>query len=229
MHLFGLWCKVVGGGPPLTIVHVFDYPYEGEDSFVQNALQDFEEVKQVKKQAYLSNVHVYTGTRFVFCHLKFTPPRVLIINGVVCRLWYCGQSLVCNLCGRQGHKSAVCPDKDKCRRCGKTGHFARNGRDLCSLRDEGDVLASDDQGDGNLRTMDPCSSLDATLPPLGDGGVFVSGPLLSGSSDSAEVVVGVVGTSNTHDNSSSTEVVTSVSLFSKPLSEAPLPPKDSSG
>ena len=42
------------------------------------------------------------------------------------RLWYSGQPLVCNLCAVQGHSSANCPNKDKCRKCGKTGQFARN-------------------------------------------------------------------------------------------------------
>ena len=28
VRLFGLWCPILGGGPPVTIVHVFDYPFE---------------------------------------------------------------------------------------------------------------------------------------------------------------------------------------------------------
>ena len=33
---------------------------------------------------------------------------------------------MCNLCAVEGHKSANCPNKDRCRRCHETGHFARN-------------------------------------------------------------------------------------------------------
>ena len=44
----------------------------------------------------------------------------------MCRLWYGGQPLVCNLRAVQGHRSANCPNKDKYRKYGKTGHFARN-------------------------------------------------------------------------------------------------------
>ena len=29
------------------------------------------------------------------------------------------------MCGVQGHKSSACPNKDKGRKCGQTGHFAR--------------------------------------------------------------------------------------------------------
>ena len=28
VRLFGLWCPILGGGPPVTIVHIFDYPFE---------------------------------------------------------------------------------------------------------------------------------------------------------------------------------------------------------
>ena len=34
--------------------------------------------------------------------------------------------LFANLCAVQGHRSANCANMDKCRKCGRTGHFARN-------------------------------------------------------------------------------------------------------
>lgn len=69
--------------------------------------------------------------------LHSTLPRSLTIDGYSCRVWYKGQPLICNLCNIQGHKSAVCPNKDKCRRCGEQGHFARNcSRDLSSSRED---------------------------------------------------------------------------------------------
>ena len=125
VRLFGLWCPILGGGPPVTIVHVFDYPFEEDNSFVSSIFNDFGEVKRVKNQTYLANTSIYMGTRLVSIVLKGTPPRGLMINGYFCRIWYKGQPLICNLCGVQGHKSAACPNKDKCRRCGEVGHFAR--------------------------------------------------------------------------------------------------------
>ena len=176
VHLFGFSCKIIGGGPPVTIIHVFDYPFEEEDSHIESAMADYGFVEHVKKQTclskpsvytgtrlvfmnldftpprylivrgipcrlwfrgqplicnlcgkqtYLSKPSVYTGTRLVFMNLDFTPPRYLIVRGIPCRLWFRGQPLICNLCGKQGHKSADCPDKDKCRRCGQVGHFSR--------------------------------------------------------------------------------------------------------
>ena len=32
--------------------------------------------------------------------------------------------MICNVCAVQGHKSANCPKKDKCRQCGESAHFA---------------------------------------------------------------------------------------------------------
>ena len=121
-----MWCPILGGGPPITIIHVFDYPYEEEDVYVKNVLGDFGSMKRVKKQTYLGKPDVFTGTRLVSVTLDATLPRFITINGYLCRIWYKGQPLICNLCGVQGHKSASCPNKDKCRRCGEEGHFARS-------------------------------------------------------------------------------------------------------
>ena len=125
VRLFGLYCKILGGGPPITIVHLFDYPFEEEDGFISDVFKDFGEVKGVKKQTYLFDRSIYTGTRLVSLVLKGSLPRSLTVDGYLCRVWYKGQPLVCNLCGVQGHKSSACPNRDKCRRCGQSGHFAR--------------------------------------------------------------------------------------------------------
>ena len=127
LYLFGLWCNILGGGPPVTVVNVFDYPYEEDDQIVEDVMDAFGIVKRIKHQTYVSNPKIYTGTRLVSLVLRpgRTLPRFVTINGYICRIWYRGQPLICNLCAVQGHKSANCPNKDKCRRCGESGHFAR--------------------------------------------------------------------------------------------------------
>ena len=90
------------------------------------AFEAYGAVKSVKKQTFLSNQNIFNGTRLVDVVLSGVLPCFLMVDGYLCRLWYRGQPLVCNLCAVQGHRSANCPNKDKCRKCGKSGHFARN-------------------------------------------------------------------------------------------------------
>ena len=125
MYIFGMWCKILGGGPQSTLVHLFDFPFEESDKDIEAAFGSFGAVKNVKKQTYLDST-IYTGTRLVHIIVEHTLPRMLEISGYICRIWYKGQPLVCNLCARQGHKAVNCPNKDKCRRCGESGHFARS-------------------------------------------------------------------------------------------------------
>ena len=125
IRLFGLWCRM-DGGPPATIIHLFDYPYEEDKELVKDFFSQFSFVKSVHNQKYLSKPDIYTGTRLVDLVLNSTPPRTALIGGYMCRVWFKGQPIICNLCNVQGHKSATCPDKDKCRLCKQPGHLARN-------------------------------------------------------------------------------------------------------
>ena len=72
VRLFGLWSPILGGGPPVTIVHVIDYPLEEDNSFVSAIFKEFGDVKKVKNQTYLANNAIYTGTRLVSIVLKGT-------------------------------------------------------------------------------------------------------------------------------------------------------------
>ena len=71
---------------------------------------------------------VATGTRLVSVLLERDPPRNLFIAGTICRLWFRGQPLICNICSERGHKATVCPNKGACFRCKQKGHFARECR-----------------------------------------------------------------------------------------------------
>ena len=125
IRLFGLWCRI-DGGPPTTIIHLFDYPHEEDNDQIHELFETYGLVKNVRRQKYISHPDIFTGTRLVDIILDKAPPRMVSINSYICRTWYRGQPLICNLCGTQGHKSANCPNKDKCRLCGKEGHMARS-------------------------------------------------------------------------------------------------------
>ena len=125
VRLFDMWCRM-DGGPPTTIIHLFDYPYEEDEESVGAFFDTYGTVKSVRCQKYVSHPDVCTGTRLVDLVMKQMPPRMVNIKGYMCRVWFKGQPLVCNLCGGKGHRAADCPNKDKCRLCGSRGHFARN-------------------------------------------------------------------------------------------------------
>ena len=158
-HLFGLWCSILGGGPPITRVHVFDFPFKEDDRYLEVAFEAYGTVKSVKKQTFLSNQNIFNGTRLVDVVLSGVLPRFLMVDGYLCRLWYRGQPLVCNLCAVQGHRSANCPNKDKCRKCGQSGHFARNctsdgsagdSADFPPLASSAEANVSQDSSDSQL-------------------------------------------------------------------------------
>ncbi|KAJ7360263.1 hypothetical protein OS493_016893 [Desmophyllum pertusum] len=44
------WCKIQGGGPPITMLHLFDFPHEGLELSVEQVMRGFGEVVKVKKQ-----------------------------------------------------------------------------------------------------------------------------------------------------------------------------------
>ena len=64
IRLFGLWCRM-DGGPPATIIHLFDYPYEEDEEPVKDFFSQFGFVKSVRNQKYLSKPDIYTGTPLV--------------------------------------------------------------------------------------------------------------------------------------------------------------------
>ena len=48
VQLFDLWSTIQGGGPPPTIVHVFDFPFEGSDDSIKVALKSYGSVKEIR-------------------------------------------------------------------------------------------------------------------------------------------------------------------------------------
>ena len=69
VRLFDMWCRV-DCGPPTTIVHLFDYPYEDPDEHITSFFSDHSVVKGVRYQKYLHNGDIAAGTRLVDIVLK---------------------------------------------------------------------------------------------------------------------------------------------------------------
>lgn len=71
-YLFGLRCSIFGGGPPITRLHVFDFPFEEDDRSLEVTFEAYGAVKSVKKQTFLSNKNIFNGTRLV-CGIMVNP------------------------------------------------------------------------------------------------------------------------------------------------------------
>ena len=147
-----MWCRV-DGGPPTTIVHLFDYPYEDPVEHITSFFSDYGVVKGVRYQKYLHNGDIATGTRLVDIVLKQAPPRLAIINGSTCRIWYRGQPVICNICATVRHKAVSCRYKNKCRLCEQEGHFARNCPNPWGLNVSGD--SSDAPANAGVHSNSP--------------------------------------------------------------------------
>ena len=52
------------------MLHLFDFPHEGLELSVEQVMRGFGEVVKVKKQTYLSDHSISTGTRLVSIQLK---------------------------------------------------------------------------------------------------------------------------------------------------------------
>ena len=79
-YLFGLRCSIFGGGPPITRLHVFDFPFEEDDRSLEVTFEAYGAVKSVKKQTFLSNKNIFNGTRLVDAALSVVLPRFLMVD-----------------------------------------------------------------------------------------------------------------------------------------------------
>lgn len=59
LRLLDLWCRA-DCGPPATIVHVLDYPFQAADGNISGFLAQYSTGKKVRLQKHLSNDQTYT-------------------------------------------------------------------------------------------------------------------------------------------------------------------------
>ena len=118
-------CAVVGGGPKVQNVLIHYYPFEEDNHRLWIALSSFGEVRDIQYQHYPDLCSISTGTRVVKMVRNSPIPRSLDVGGYMCKTWYVGQPVECDIC-QGGHVSKNCPLKGKCRRCLESGHMARD-------------------------------------------------------------------------------------------------------
>ena len=66
-HFFGLWCSILGGGPPITRVHV---PFEEDARSLEVAFEAYGIVKSILKKTFLA-----TKTSLMVPGLSMLPYR----------------------------------------------------------------------------------------------------------------------------------------------------------
>ena len=117
---------------------LFSLPFEEDNISLEVTFDALGTVKSVKKQTYVSHPNVFNGTRLVNVVLSGVLPRFPMVNGYLCRLWYRGQPLVCNLSAVQRHKSANCPIRTNVGEWANRA-FASNCTSVESAGDSGDL------------------------------------------------------------------------------------------
>ena len=91
-------CPVLGVGPRGKNVLVFHFPYEEDVEILKDAMKRFGTVVGVRYQSY-PGVDVHTGTRIVRMIRNGPIPRFLDVGGYLCKVWYRGQPIECDICG----------------------------------------------------------------------------------------------------------------------------------
>ena len=122
-------CKIILPAPPppsYSNVVVFQYPYDMGNDILANELSVFGNVQEIRFQKWTNIPDVCTGTRLVCMTLLKAIPRFISVQGIRVKVWFKGQPIVCDICKKEGHRAASCPDQGKCFHCHEVGHLARH-------------------------------------------------------------------------------------------------------
>lgn len=117
--------QITESDSPVTTVYVHYLPPEAGDVGIRLMFAPFGKVLSVTNQHFSGFKQISTGTRIVRMTLEHHIPFQCNIQGYPCRVWYAGQPLKCTIC-KGAHKAADCPDRNKCKRCHQSGHFAKD-------------------------------------------------------------------------------------------------------
>ena len=126
VELDGKDCPIWGGGPRPRRVWVYNYPYEGDDNLLKEALNSFGKVKTIGYRHWIDHQKICDGVRVANMTRTEPVPRNLTIDSYHVKVSYLGQALQCDICEESGHTAKICPYRRKCLRCKKEGHYMRH-------------------------------------------------------------------------------------------------------
>ena len=134
--------NITASDEPVTTVYVHYLPDEAGNMGIRLALLPFGTVHDISYQRFAGFKSISTGTRIVRMSLDQHIPFQCNIQGYPCRVWYAGQPLRCTIC-KGAHKAADCPDRNKCKRCHQSGHFAKNCKNAWGTMPQADQAQAD--------------------------------------------------------------------------------------
>ena len=194
------------------LVYLRDCPFEVPDDAVRAFFSSFGQVHSVQRSEHHGFPGLSDGNRLIKISMSKDVPGDVRVAGFDCRVWYRGQPPYCSICRKTGHRSRACPLSGRCRRCGQSGHMARECRNAwgqptpqptsgvlpVTPRQEEQVRvpAPDASLPGTEAVEDPDVSLDAVVddamegarPPLLPSPAVPGANLVSSDDDATRVV-----------------------------------------
>ncbi len=134
LDMGGVKVTVVPPPPPppnwINVV-VYNLPYDTPNEYINDALDFYGKIHQVRFQRWTNLPEVATGTRIVRMDVRHSIPRFVKIHTYRCKVWYRGQPISCDICKEPTHLAFNCPFKGKCLACGGGDHFSRKCPTVC--------------------------------------------------------------------------------------------------
>ena len=121
----GLDVPVTRDGVKVTVLYLRDLPHEIHADDLHDFFSDYGDVLTMERSTNDDDCSVYNGNRVIKMILQKDLPYFLTVFEFECRLWYREQPIQCFLCREHGHRAQSCPLSGRCRRCGQSGHVAR--------------------------------------------------------------------------------------------------------
>ena len=156
----GVVVPVMEADPTVRFMHLHHCPFEVPDRTVSSVLSAFGTVLDVRFSCFAGS-SVPNGSRVIKMSLQEEIPTKLFVLRYPCRVWYCGQVQVCNICRSPEHGAVSCPLRDLYLKCHQRRHFARDCPGVSAdIPDVVDAPAAD------VPAVDVPVVSDVTSPPV---------------------------------------------------------------